>query len=217
MTKLTPDLLIEAYKIGVFPMANNQDDAKIDFFDPDPRGIIPLENFHISRSLRKLIRKGIFKVTYNAAFSSILEGCSRISRNRPTTWINHEIKTVYKQLFDMGYCHSIEIWYDRNIVGGLYGVSIGAAFFGESMFSLKSNASKVALVHLVASLKQEGFVLLDSQFTNKHLVQFGAINISRADYKKRLSFAINLKTTFPARTPDLNYVLEPEHFKTQTS
>ena len=145
MTKITPDLLIEAYKIGIFPMANNQDDPKIDFFDPDPRGIIPLENFHISRSLRKLIRKGIFKVTYNTAFSSILEGCSRISRNRPTTWINHEIKTVYKQLFDMGYCHSIEIWYGKSIVGGLYGLSIGAAFFGESMFSLKPNASKVAL------------------------------------------------------------------------
>ena len=113
MTKITPDLLIEAYKIGVFPMANNQDDPKIDFFDPDPRGIIPLENFHISRSLRKLIRKGIFKVTYNTAFPSILEGCSQVSRNRPTTWINHEIKTVYKQLFDMGYCHSIEIWCER--------------------------------------------------------------------------------------------------------
>ena len=217
MTNITPDLLIEAYKIGVFPMANNQDDAKIDFFDPDPRGIIPLESFHVSRSLRKLIRKGIFKVTYDAAFPSILEGCSQTSQNRPTTWINHEIKTVYKQLFDMGYCHSIEIWCEKSIVGGLYGVSIGAAFFGESMFSLKSNASKVALVHLVASLKQEEFVLLDSQFTNEHLVQFGAINISRADYKKRLSLAINLKTTFPARTPDLNYVLEPEHFKTQTS
>ena len=217
MTKLTPDLLIEAYKIGVFPMANNQDDAKIDFFDPDPRGIIPLESFHVSRSLRKIIRKGIFKVTYDAAFPSILEGCSQTSQNRPTTWINHEIKTVYKQLFDMGYCHSIEIWCEKSIVGGLYGVSIGAAFFGESMFSLKPNASKVALVHLVASLKQEEFVLLDSQFTNEHLVQFGAINISRADYKKRLSLAINLKTTFPARTPDLNYVLEPEHFKTQTS
>ena len=217
MTKITPDLVIEAYKIGIFPMANNQDDPRIDFFDPDPRGIIPLENFHISRSLRKLIRKGIFKVTYDAAFPSILEGCSQVSRNRPTTWINHEIKTVYKQLFDMGYCHSIEIWCGERIVGGLYGVSIGAAFFGESMFSLKSNASKVALVHLVASLKQEEFVLLDSQFTNEHLVQFGAINISRADYKKRLSLAINLKTTFPARTPDLNYVLEPEHFKTQTS
>ena len=217
MTKITPDLVIEAYKIGIFPMANNQDDAKIDFFDPNPRGIIPLESFHVSRSLRKLIRKGIFKVTYDAAFPSILEGCSQTSQNRPTTWINHEIKTVYKQLFDMGYCHSIEIWCEKSIVGGLYGVSIGAAFFGESMFSLKPNASKVALVHLVASLKQEGFVLLDSQFTNKHLVQFGAINISRADYKKRLSLAINLKTTFPARTPDLNYVLEPEHFKTQTS
>jgi leucyl/phenylalanyl-tRNA--protein transferase len=198
-------------------MANNQDDPKIDFFDPDPRGIIPLENFHISRSLRKLIRKGIFKVTYNAAFSSILEGCSRISRNRPTTWINHEIKTVYKQLFDMGYCHSIEIWYGKSIVGGLYGVSIGAAFFGESMFSLKPNASKVALVHLVASLKQEGFVLLDSQFPNKHLVQFGAIDITREDYKSRLRFAVNREAKFPAQSPDLYYVLEPEHFKTQTS
>lgn len=217
MTNITADLLIKAYKIGVFPMANNQDDPKIDFFDPDPRGIIPLESFHVSRSLRKLIRKGIFKVTYNTAFPSILEGCSQISRNRPTTWINHEIKIVYKQLFDMGYCHSIEIWYGKNIVGGLYGVSIGAAFFGESMFSLKPNASKVALVHLVASLKQEGFVLLDSQFTNKHLVQFGAINIPRADYKKRLDFAINLEATFSERYPDLNYVLEPEHFRTQTS
>ena len=217
MTKITPDLLIEAYKVGAFPMANNHDDPKIEFFNPDPRGIIPLETFHIPRSLRKLIKKDIFKVTYNAAFSSILEGCSQVSRNRPTTWINHEIKTLYNQLFDMGYCHSIEIWCEKNIVGGLYGVSIGGAFFGESMFSLKPNASKIALVHLVASLKQEGFVLLDSQFTNKHLVQFGAIDISRENYKKRLSFAINREVKFPARSPELNYVLEPEHFRTQTS
>ena len=217
MTKITPNLLIEAYKVGAFPMANNHDDPKIEFFNPDPRGIIPLETFHIPRSLRKLIKKGIFKVTYNAAFSSILEGCSQVSRNRPTTWINHEIKTLYNQLFDMGYCHSIEIWCKENIVGGLYGVSIGGAFFGESMFSLKPNASKIALVHLVASLKQEGFVLLDSQFTNKHLAQFGAIDISRENYKKRLRFAINREARFPARSPELNYVLEPEHFKTQTS
>ena len=117
----------------------------------------------------------------------------------------------------MGYCHSIEIWCEENIVGGLYGVSIGGAFFGESMFSLKPNASKIALVHLVASLKQEGFILLDSQFTNKHLVQFGAIDISRENYKKRLSFAIKQEARFPARSPELNYVLEPEHFRTQTS
>lgn len=117
----------------------------------------------------------------------------------------------------MGYCHSIEIWCGERIVGGLYGVSIGAAFFGESMFSLKPNASKVALVHLVASLKQEGFALLDSQFPNKHLVQFGAIDITRKDYKSRLSFAINREAKFPAQSPDLYYVLEPEHFKTQTS
>ena len=217
MTKITPDLLIEAYKIGIFPMANSKGVAKIEFFDPDPRGIIPLETFHIPRSLRKLIRKGIFKVTYNADFSSVLHGCSQVSSNRPTTWINHEIKTLYHQLFEKGYCHSIEIWCDKNIVGGLYGVSIGAAFFGESMFSIKPNASKVALVHLVASLKQEGFVLLDSQFTNKHLVQFGAIDISREDYKKRLKFAINLEATFPTKSPDLNYILEPEHFRTHTS
>ncbi len=217
MTKITPDLLIEAYKIGIFPMAHSRDDPKIEFFDPDPRGIIPLETFHIPRSLRKLIRKGIFKVTYNSAFPNVIQGCSQVSRIRPTTWINDEIKTLYHRLFEKGYCHSIEIWRDKNIVGGLYGVSIGAAFFGESMFSLEPNASKVALVHLVASLKQEGFVLLDSQFTNKHLVQFGAINIPRADYKKRLDFAINLEATFPERYPDLNYVLEPEHFRTQTS
>ena len=217
MTKITPDLLIEAYKIGIFPMAQSQDDQKIEFFDPDPRGIIPLETFHIPRSLRKLIRKGIFKVTYNTAFPNVIQGCSQVSRIRPTTWINDEIKTLYHQLFEKGYCHSIEVWRDKKIVGGLYGVSIGAAFFGESMFSLEPNASKVALVHLVASLKQEGFVLLDSQFTNKHLVQFGAINIPRADYKKRLDFAINLEATFSERYPDLNYVLEPEHFRTQTS
>ena len=121
MTKITPDLLIEAYKIGIFPMANSKGVAKIEFFDPDPRGIIPLETFHIPRSLRKLIRKGIFKVTYNADFSSVLHGCSQVSSNRPTTWINHEIKTLYHQLFEKGYCHSIEIWCNKNIVGGLYG------------------------------------------------------------------------------------------------
>ena len=188
MTKITPDLLIEAYKIGVFPMANNQDDAKIDFFDPDPRGIIPLESFHVSRSLRKLIRKGIFKVTYDAAFPSILEGCSQTSQNRPTTWINHEIKTVYKQLFDMGYCHSIEIWCGKSIVGGLYGVSIGAAFFGESMFSLKPNASKVALVHLVASLKQEGFYQDKKVKESKEmLVQPNRWDIPFKRYREKMS------------------------------
>lgn len=117
----------------------------------------------------------------------------------------------------MGYCHSIEIWCGERIVGGLYGLSIGAAFFGESMFSLKPNASKVALVYLVASLKQEGFVLLDSQFPNKHLAQFGAVDITREEYKNRLSFAVNRERKFPAQSPDLYYVLEPEHFKTQTS
>ena len=178
MTKITPELLIEAYKLGVFPMAKSQSDPTIEFFDPDPRGIIPLETFHIPRSLRKLIRKGIFKVTYNTAFQNVIQGCSQLSRNRPTTWINHEIKTLYQQLFEKGYCHSIEIWHDRNIVGGLYGVSIGAAFFGESMFSLKPNASKVALVHLVASLKQEGFVLLDSQFPINISFSLGQLNNS---------------------------------------
>ena len=157
MTKITPELLLQAYKIGVFPMANNQADPTIEFFDPDPRGIIPLELFHVPRSLRKLIRKGEFYVTYNTAFSSVLSACANITVNRPTTWINEEIKVLYQKLFDMGYCHSIEVWCDDNIVGGLYGVSIGAAFFGESMFSLKPNSSKIALVHLVASLKQKGF------------------------------------------------------------
>ena len=134
MTKITPELLLQAYKIGVFPMANNQADPTIEFFDPDPRGIIPLEAFHVPRSLRKLIRKGEFYVTYNTAFSTVLSACANITVNRPTTWINEEIKVLYQKLFDMGYCHSIEVWFDDNIVGGLYGVSIGAAFFGESMF-----------------------------------------------------------------------------------
>ena len=190
MTKITPDLVIEAYKIGIFPMANNQDDPRIDFFDPDPRGIIPLENFHISRSLRKLIRKGIFKVTYDAAFPSILEGCSQVSRNRPTTWINHEIKTVYKQLFDMGYCHSIEIWCGERIVGGLYGVSIGAAFFGESMFSRVADASKTALVGLATSLSAEGYRFIDCQVVSEHLTSLGAEAAPRDRFAAELNEAV---------------------------
>ena len=217
MTKITPELLLQAYKIGVFPMANNQADPTIEFFDPDPRGIIPLEAFHVPRSLRKLIRKGEFYVTYNTAFSTVLSACANITVNRPTTWINEEIKVLYQKLFDMGYCHSIEVWCDDNIVGGLYGVSIGAAFFGESMFSLKPNSSKIALVHLVASLKHKGFLLLDSQFTNEHLVQFGAIGIRRGDYKKLLASAINKTAEFPAEPVALDQVLDPVHRRTQTS
>lgn len=177
-------------------MADSRDDPSIFFVDPEERGIIPLDGFHVSRSLRKVIRKGEFTVTYDKAFKEVMIECAAQTLDRPQTWINEGIKFLYGELFEKEQAHSVEIWNDGRLVGGLYGVSIGGAFFGESMFSRMTNASKMALYYLVEKLNACGFVLLDTQFLTDHLASLGAIEISRADYQGRLAAALKVEATF---------------------
>lgn len=187
---LDPEFLILAYRHGFFPMADSMTGA-ISWYCPDPRAIIPL-SFKPSRSLRRVVRKGVFQCTLDTAFSGVIGRCAR----RADTWISEEIIHAYIQLHTMGFAHSVESWSEGALVGGLYGVAIGGAFFGESMFSKAPDASKVAFVHLVEHLMGRGFVLLDSQFINEHVKQFGAIEISRASYMEKLAEAVSLDVTF---------------------
>ena len=188
---ITPNLLLQAYASGVFPMAEGRDDDELFWVDPEARGIIPLERFHVPKSLAKLVRQEKFEVKVDTAFRDVVSRCSMPARGRETTWISERIEELYTNLFSSGFAHSVECWMDGNLVGGLYGVSLAGAFFGESMFHTKTNASKVALVHLVACLKAGGFTLLDTQFITTHLQQFGALEISRQEYQERLEVALN--------------------------
>jgi leucyl/phenylalanyl-tRNA--protein transferase len=183
---LTPDLLLHAYSVGVFPMAEHREDDEIFWVDPKRRGIFPIEDFHISRSLAKTIRKSGFDISVNRAFSEVVEACA----DREETWINAEINARYQDLHAMGNAHSLEVWANGALVGGVYGVSLGAGFFGESMFSRQRDASKVALAYLMDRLKQAGFRLCDTQFLTAHLASLGAVEISRAAYKARLKSAV---------------------------
>ncbi len=192
----TSDDLLECYKSGIFPMADSRDDPAIYFVDPEERGIIPLGGLHISRSLRKALNKNDFRVTYDQCFRRVMAECAAPSDVRSETWINDGIKYLYGELFDKGRAHSVEVWREGSLIGGLYGVSIGGAFFGESMFSRQTNASKIALVHLVEHLNASGYVLLDTQFTNPHLETMGAISIPRMEYLRRLSLAITVDAKF---------------------
>jgi len=194
--RLTPANIIKAYSVGIFPMAENYSDQKIYWINPQNRGILPLGGLHISKSLRKTIKRKSFNVTYNYNFRHIIQECAKIGSRRPETWINQEIMEAYIELHKIGYAHSIECWKDNKIVGGLYGIALGGAFFGESMFSQQSNASKIALVHLVAILKDRGFILLDTQFTSDHLETMGVIEISREDYLKKLKNALAKSPVF---------------------
>lgn len=193
---LTPELLLRAYASGIFPMARSHDDPKLYWIDPDQRGILPLEGFHLSRSLRKVLRKGLFDVRCDTAFEKVMRLCAEATPNRPDTWINEEIVHLFVQLHEMGLAHSVESWQDGKLVGGLYGLSLGGAFFGESMFSRATDASKIALAHLVARLKRGGYSLLDTQFVTEHLQQFGAIEISRQRYLRLLAQALDHKAEF---------------------
>src|SRR6478752_10287157 len=184
MTTITPEILLRAYAAGMFPMAESADDPEVFWVQPKIRGIIPLDDFHVSKSLAKHIRQKPFDIRVNTAFDRVMRLCAESTEERPTTWINPLILTLYGELHRMGYTHSVEAWEGEELVGGLYGVTLGSAFFGESMFSRRTDASKICLVHLVERLKQRGFTLLDTQFTTDHLKTFGAIDVPKKDYAK---------------------------------
>jgi leucyl/phenylalanyl-tRNA--protein transferase len=179
-------------------MAETADDNALYWVEPDERGVIPLRGLRVSRSLRRQVRKRVFEVSVDTAFPKVIEACAARTSNRKLTWINTRIRTLYTQLHKLGHCHSVECWQDGKLVGGLYGVRIGAAFFGESMFSRETDASKVALVHLVARLNAGGFKLLDAQFMNPHLKTLGAVAIPKADYQELLAAAITAPADFNA-------------------
>jgi leucyl/phenylalanyl-tRNA---protein transferase len=192
---LTPELLLYGYCQGIFPMAH--DDGQIYWYDPDPRAILPLETFRASRSLRRTVKRGRFQITINQAFAAVIHACAQARPGRDETWISPEIMTAYSQLHDLGFAHSVESWLDGRLVGGLYGVAIRGLYAGESMFSEVSDASKVALVHLVDGLVKGNFQLLDVQFATPHLVQFGAIEIPKLEYQVRLAQALAVPAQFP--------------------
>ncbi|MCZ4430564.1 leucyl/phenylalanyl-tRNA--protein transferase [Agrobacterium sp. SOY23] len=188
---ITVDILLRAYSAGLFPMADSADDPELFWVEPEIRGIIPLDDFHVSKSLAKAIRKKPFEIRFNTAFEAVMAGCAAEAPDRPSTWINATIRRLYTELHQIGHAHSVEAWEGDELVGGLYGVSLGAAFFGESMFSRRTNASKICLVHLVERLRAKGFVLLDTQFTTEHLKTFGAIDVPKLEYAKMLDLAVN--------------------------
>ncbi len=196
MSTITPQILLKAYAAGIFPMAESADDPSLYWIDPDQRGIIPLDKFHLSRRLKRTILSEPFKVTVDTAFAETIAACAEPRPDRQTTWINTRIRALYNQLFRMGFCHSVECWRDGELVGGLYGVSIGGAFFGESMFSRERDASKIALVYLVARLNAGGYKLLDTQFVTDHLSTFGAHEVDREVYHQLLEEALGVEGAF---------------------
>lgn len=199
-TEITPQLLLQAYRTGIFPMAENADATELHWYDPPQRTIFPLDTFHVPRRLRRTIRQRPYSITGNHAFPAVIAACAqeKSGTTREETWINPEIIALYTALHRQGSAHSIEAWQNDRLVGGLYGVHIGGAFFGESMFSTATDASKICLVYLVAILRRQGFLLLDCQFKNPHLLQFGAQTISRSAYHRQLLTACAVQCAFPA-------------------
>ncbi|MBP2446082.1 leucyl/phenylalanyl-tRNA--protein transferase [Rhizobium leguminosarum] len=187
---ITPEILLRAYSIGLFPMAESADDPEIFWVEPELRGVLPFDHFHVSKSLAKTVRRKPFEIRFDHAFDQVITACAEETSGRPSTWINRTIRSLYATLFDMGHAHTVEAWDGDDLVGGLYGVSLGSAFFGESMFSRRTDASKICLVHLVDRLREKGFTLLDTQFTTEHLKTFGAIDVPKADYAGILAAAM---------------------------
>jgi leucyl/phenylalanyl-tRNA--protein transferase len=188
--------LLSCYARGVFPMADAREDDRVFLIDPERRGIIPLEAFHVARRLARTVRAEPFEIRTDTAFRAVVQACAESGPGRTETWINHPIEDLYSQLQELGFAHSVECWRGDELVGGLYGVSLQGAFFGESMFSRRRDASKVALVHLVARLIAGGYRLLDAQFMTEHLTQFGAVEVSRLDYHRRLALALSAEADF---------------------
>ena len=202
MIDLSPELLLRAYAAGLFPMAESAEDPDLFWIDPDPRGVLPLDRFHLPRRLKRTLRSGQFEVRVDSAFEAVMRGCAEPTEMRPKTWINDEILRLYGGLHEQGFAHSVEAWREGELVGGLYGVALRGVFFGESMFSRATDASKVALVHLVARLVRGGFRLLDTQFVTDHLRRFGAVEIPRADYHRQLERALAVEAYFAAGLAD---------------
>ena len=199
--QMNADLLLRAYALGIFPMAESRDDPGLQWIDPRQRGIIPLDGLHVPRRLRRVIRQAPFEIIVDGDFSAVIHACAQPRPGHPDTWISPQIEALYGELHEIGGAHSVECRISGELVGGLYGVSLGAAFFGESMFSLVTDASKVALVALVWLLRQGGYLLLDTQFQTEHLARFGCLEIPRETYKTLLGAAIKQQAQFPKQAP----------------
>ena len=207
---LTPNSILNAYKIGIFPKAEDKSSHKIYWVKPRYRGILPLKNAHIPKSLKKKIKKNPFVIKFDTSFSQVIKACSEINNKRDKTWINDDIITSYNKLFEMGYAHSVEAWKENKLVGGLYGISINSAFFGESMFSNESNSSKITLIYLIYILKKLNFILFDVQFRTDHLSQFGVIEINEEKYDIILKKALSTNNFYspPVSSLDVDKILQ---------
>ena len=199
---IAPETIIQAYTLGIFPMAASKDAEDIQFFQPDIRGVLPIRPPHIPKRLQRLLRKQPFEIHWNQNFPAVIDGCAAPRSDTQDTWINPQIRRLYISLHMLGFAHSVEVYEEGQLVGGLYGVAIGGAFFGESMFSRVSNASKIALCHLMARLRYGNFKLLDAQFVNDHLIQFGIESIDKDDFQKQLEHAINSKASLDLDVPE---------------
>ena len=204
----TPEMLLRAYAAGIFPMAESAESSDLRWFDPPVRALIPLDSrFHVPRRLVRILRRNPYRVTLNHAFQDVMQGCAEPQQGRETTWINQEILRLYTTLHQRGHAHAIEVWAGEELVGGLYGVSLGSAFFGESMFSRKKDASKIALVHLVSVLRHCGYTLLDTQFQTPHLARFGTFEVERAAYLAMLETGAGMQAKAFPRDPDWDHLL----------
>ena len=204
LIEITPQVLLKAYGCGIFPMAESADDPALYWIEPQHRGILPLDAVHVPRRLARTVRTTTFRVLVDQDFESIINGCAASRPGRRSTWINNRIRRLYRELFELGHCHTVEVRHEGRVVGGLYGVALGGAFFGESMFSYARDASKVAMVHLVARLVAGGFSLLDTQFVTDHLKQFGTIEVERETFQSLLEAALEVSADFhhlPAEIP----------------
>jgi leucyl/phenylalanyl-tRNA--protein transferase len=198
MLEITPQVLLKAYSCGIFPMAESADDPALYWIEPQHRGVLPIADAHFPRRLLRTVRTTRLVVKTDTHYEAVIDGCAASRPGRTSTWINRRIRTLYRELFQLGHCHTVEVWNGNRIVGGLYGVALKGAFFGESMFSYERDASKIALVHLVARLKAGGFTLLDTQFVTEHLRQFGTIELERDEFQVELEKALQIEADFNA-------------------
>lgn len=201
--EITPQVLLKAYSCGIFPMAESAEDAALYWIEPQHRGILPLDAFHLPRRLARTLRTTDLTVRVDTDYEGVIAGCAASRPGRRSTWINGRIRNLYRELFDLGHCHTVEVWDGTRLVGGLYGVALGGAFFGESMFSYERDTSKIALMYLIARLLAGGFRLLDTQFVTEHLRQFGAVEVERGDFQLLLDDALKVHGEFHRMPHDL--------------